>query len=581
MRSYLSDPVGAGVNAFATITDVVGREENRAMRRELMDREKAQQDIQMQAQTEQLKAFREDREFLRKTRMNEEELMKLAAAKETWAAGGTLSDEDFPRIIKAGLVSERFKDVPPEEWPRLNKNLQTLRTGIDKLWPTLNGQLSKGQGVYVTDEQAPEWFNALNVVYGKEINRGQSEYGAENAAEKRITRIYLDPRNGTMTPYLRVKNAASGDEYYAPMTYDRGTNPDSPVLQIPYQLFAATLNADVDMSKMLDAAMIRLGSKETLKVAQAQRETLKKNDVFAAGDIAIEELLTKNPRASIDKRKNVASRAIAEKAKELGVPIPRDEINTHLSKIFTKESRQFETPEEISDRMKRLNTAFRVSIGRASREKTPEAQRRKTSSLLRQLVPDARQSEINTLLKAEFPKEKGTGDLPERRFAHQLTREEKLDKEKAEEKAEKAKEKALKRISDIERTKTLLKSKIITRETLGEIGKLVPELEKDLGGSQGQKLSSEEYAKIEATFDEEVNHLRKRHGLNATEIAPPPKKLRSAEEAMAQASAETNIPKRTEGEIKDDLMKTGGMTEQEAVDYIKTLRIKKPEAFKD
>ena len=324
-----------------------------------MEKETAESKLRTEKTRSEMAWQDEQRQWMKETKLREDQLRGLAGAQAKFRAGIDLDDDDLNHVVRATRAMDLWKDLPVDQWQTLHKNLDVLKSGVEKYWPIINKQMEQGKGAYFSDEQAPDLFNALNKVYGSQIARGKDRHGETQGVEKRINRLYFDPRNGTMTPLLEVKDS-KGDTYFSPMTVDRGNDPDAPVLQIPYQMFGAHLNSHIDMSKMIDAAMIKLGDKETKKRVETETQTLKENEVWLAGSEAMYELMKTKPNASKNELANAFERAVIAKSKETGIPIKRTEITTEIAKISEKQPFQLGSPvgKTLQDRAKLIAQGF-------------------------------------------------------------------------------------------------------------------------------------------------------------------------------------------------------------------------------
>ncbi len=337
LRSAYSDPIGAGINAFRGVTDIFNQQEDRKMKRELMEREKAAADVSLEQHKLQTEALKENLQFQRETRLRADELRNLTAAKAKFEAGGDLDKDELGLVLRATGGMTLWKDVPPEEWTTLHNNLGTLQKGMEQNWPQISQALQQRmadgfKGVMVDETQAQDWFNALNKVYRSQINRGNDRHGQPTGVEKSISKLYIDGETGTMVPYLRVKDSKD-ETYFAPMTVDRGNDPQAPLLQLPLQIFQAQLKSNVSMSKMLDAAMMKLGSEETRKRWDSERETLKQNDAFLAGDKAVENLLNTKPNVTDRELQNAFLTSCRAYMKENRIAVKEQDLRNEAGKI--------------------------------------------------------------------------------------------------------------------------------------------------------------------------------------------------------------------------------------------------------
>jgi hypothetical protein len=341
LRSALSDPISVGINSFRSISDVLNQQESLKMRRSLMEREAAESQVRMEREKQGIEAEKENIGWNKQMRSRmgmewarEDDLRNFNAAVSKLDSGQNLEVSDYDSILKAAHGMPNWKDLKPEQWSEVHNNLRSLKTGIDHIWPQIAEVWGKGQGVYINRSQAPELFSAFDKIpsYGGAVNRGKDRHGETEGVEKSLERIYFDPRNGTMTPLLRVKDS-KGDTYEAPMTADRGNDPNAPVLQLPVQIFNAHLNAQLKMADWADSVRMKLGDKEVAKRHEAQKETLKQNEVWLAGEDSVEELLTKNPNATANELRNAFKKSVREKAKEKGIAIAEKDITNEAAKI--------------------------------------------------------------------------------------------------------------------------------------------------------------------------------------------------------------------------------------------------------
>lgn len=340
LKSVYSNPMESGIRAFRAVSDIFGdiedreaRKEDRAIRRQLMSQEQARNELLMEKTRNDMKYQEEEREHLKKLRQEQEQqifdtrtLRTLQAAKERVRQNQPLSDDEETAVLMASNRAVNWAGKNPDEITEINRSLKGLKDGIRGIWPVIEAQMQKGGG-YVERAQAPELFSAFDGIptYGGAVGRGADRNGATEGVTKKVERFYFDPKTQTMTPYLRVTDA-TGKEYYAPMTFDRGNDPNAPVVQLPLPIFNAHLQAQSEFADSLDVLRMKYGDADLIKRREQAEELATKSEAFLAGEKAVTDLLITNPRATSNQIRNAYSVAVRDKAKDLKIGIPQSEI---------------------------------------------------------------------------------------------------------------------------------------------------------------------------------------------------------------------------------------------------------------
>jgi hypothetical protein len=350
LQSMYSDPIASAIKTFSTLDDIMGRHEDRATRRELMaenladrrlqaERQKDADAWQKKVQADTEKGWGKRDEVAFDTRMAQ----RLASASEKLRSNKDLDEDEEMAYLAASNHALNWKDLSTDQLDGVHKSIRSLRDGLTKIGPALQQAIQSGKGGTISREQAPELFDAFDAVYGDQINKGTDRTG-KPAQEKKIDKIFIDPKDQTLVAQLRVKDA-DGKEYYAPMTADRGNDPNAAVLKLPIPLFIADMQAKINFADGLDLLRMKYGDKELTKKREEARETMKQSEAYRAGELAVMDALGKNRTAGVNELRAAGSKALRDKAKELGIAVPEKDI-TAWTKEFVAEKEQRPRAEE-------------------------------------------------------------------------------------------------------------------------------------------------------------------------------------------------------------------------------------------
>ena len=340
LRSVFSNPIESGISAFRGVSDILQQRESLGMRRELLEREKAQSELTMQRERQSLEfGKKQQAEWERAigrehaTEENIDLVTKFLPAKMKWdeakktGAVPNFTEEERTSIINLSKKFPMFADKNTDEVMRAltyannfhNKNQQKLMAG---------GSLNEAND--------PEYFKSLNVIH--DFNRGEDKYGLsveKDGVKKRLVGYIINPATKAVTPMLeittpvkegqvlKIKHPDSTEDsnayvvpkgqtsitYRAPATLDHGPDPNAPVFQTPIDMIDAHLNTHLDYGAMLQAATSQVSPKETVRKLQARTENIEKSAEFQKGEEALDKLLKENPKATVNQQRNVYSKA--------------------------------------------------------------------------------------------------------------------------------------------------------------------------------------------------------------------------------------------------------------------------------
>ena len=182
---------------------------------------------------------------------NQDNLRRLDAFKHRFQKGDAFTPEDVEwaqqNREKLGLPQDFFD-------PAKRQAMKQLYSGA--LQGLASGNLSKAQAV-----------EFLNTAYADQINRGEG-------GQKRIIDMIPGPDGQSFIPELAVTNEQG--EYRAPLTVDRGTDPNAAVKAIPMRQILEDVATRYQILASLDAAAIGFGDRrpiERQEQAEAARQT--------------------------------------------------------------------------------------------------------------------------------------------------------------------------------------------------------------------------------------------------------------------------------------------------------------------
>jgi hypothetical protein len=182
-------------------------------------------------------------------------------------------------------------------------------------YSTSKGVLRPG-GVYITEQQDPELFEAANIALAPSINKNLDS----KIAQKRLTGMALNP-DGTLSFEVELVGHDGKSLGKAPITYDRANgNPNSAVLQVPTVSVREYIEANKKLGEVLAAERVRLGDDAPLK---EQDESIKNAKAIKEVNAAIDKLP--------DGERKDALKAIA-------VPLQTPGVSPALGKIVSEEA---------------------------------------------------------------------------------------------------------------------------------------------------------------------------------------------------------------------------------------------------
>ena len=217
MRSVYSDPVASAIDAFGKVDRILGDREERATaaadRKLRLEREEedAKWKAKVKQRTEEQWGKEDQINFDARTGRN------LASASDAVKKGIPMSEAEQESVFTMMYVAPNWKGLnDPDKITELHRNIKTAQEGIKKLEPTIMAAIQSGKGGYIDRTAAPDLFNALDKIpiYGDAANEGTDRTG-QPAQEKKIQRVYIDPKDQTLVPELRVTDS-KGNEYRRP-----------------------------------------------------------------------------------------------------------------------------------------------------------------------------------------------------------------------------------------------------------------------------------------------------------------------------------------------------------------------------
>lgn len=247
-------------------------------------------------------------------------------------SGQSLDENDTKAILFAANRSVKFRNKSAAEIDALVKSANTLKSGIESIAPTIMEGMKKGQGMSIDRTQAPDLFNAFDQVYGDEINKGMDRTDSPSR-EKKVQRIFIGP-DGQMVPELRVIDS-QGKEYYAPVTAGRDGSPNAPLLTLPIGVFNAHLGSITKMGEWINSVRMTYGDKEFEKKMATHKENAEKSKAIGAGQMAVADLLSKDPGATVNKQRI----AFTDGASKIGTLTPHETAEFAKTYIPEKETR--------------------------------------------------------------------------------------------------------------------------------------------------------------------------------------------------------------------------------------------------
>jgi hypothetical protein len=282
---------------IAEIFHGIERAQDRPLRRELMQAETARtragtEEIQQRTKHEQMVDSLAQELKLKKEELNtlnsywfkvENKLEPTAAEHAVFWKG--LGSNDY---LKGKTLPEVQKIVEGAEGIRNN--------GLIKYAKQFQQANENKQGFVITRDQDPELFNHIDAQMGHLISQGTDRTGKQSQ-DKRVSKIIYDPNEATFSFGLDVKDS-NGQIYPAGMSHGRDANPNAPIIKMPAGMFVSQNEALVRVGKEIQARRIALGDEK----ATQQWEQGKKDAGHAAGWYAVQDLLKRNPKASVDQQ---------------------------------------------------------------------------------------------------------------------------------------------------------------------------------------------------------------------------------------------------------------------------------------
>ena len=198
MRSLTGDPIASAINAFGSMSQILGEIEDRPRRRELqaaqLEREKLG--------TEKMRgdiAFEEEQRKRDKemwgvdNAMSEENKRHFQAVmgdSDKQSGNVKFSDKEGEALIQAGV------NMPHVDLSKLDQQTEAatnLKQGMQALGQEI--QKSPEQKIMITRDQIPKIIDSFEEFYADDINKGTNEHGAtveKDGVKKRIKSIMID-----------------------------------------------------------------------------------------------------------------------------------------------------------------------------------------------------------------------------------------------------------------------------------------------------------------------------------------------------------------------------------------------------
>jgi hypothetical protein len=223
VRSVLSNPVESGINAFESITGMFQRGEQLKMRRELLDREKAESDLRMESNRVEL----ENRKQLYATNSKMASMLDEPGAAEALSGFVSESGKEKPKYsesqINAGI--DMASTLPHFKLDKLDEQADATKTFLDHGDAILQQVLvSPQQKITLTREQDPAFFDSFKFLYKDGVggyNKGTDRHGLsveKDGVNKEVKAALIDKTTNppTVSFIMDVETPVKEGQVYKP-----------------------------------------------------------------------------------------------------------------------------------------------------------------------------------------------------------------------------------------------------------------------------------------------------------------------------------------------------------------------------
>ena len=390
LRSTLSNPAESAIRAFETVSDTLERREAAPLKRELMAQEIADKKLRREREEEDIKWNEQYRARMKKQYALEDQLQLdhknmgyLSSAVDKFKSGKSavdLDENEIDAVLMSSNTWANWKDLPPDKWADMHKDLKTLKEGMKQHGPQIMTAMENGGKL--EKKQAPEIFDAMN----------RTE--AFGGSGTNFSAMYF---KGGNVVFEKEEKDDNGNTKYVPVRVP-GDDPNRPVLQIPVQLLGATINSQADAADWLEQIMMQKGNKEVGERRAKLKENQNQMRVLIAGQRAVDPILERNPNENVNVIRNAykkAAQELAEKEKIAVDPkVLSKEADDYVAsrvpqKKLTNEADLAERSTEVDEKGKPTPSAIRAEealkkLTEAKRgEKNPPAPPRRTLMDLR------------------------------------------------------------------------------------------------------------------------------------------------------------------------------------------------------
>ena len=347
MRSVYSDPVGAGLDSATKMLGILDAIEDAPAKRRLRELQVSKAERE-EAEAPEKTQWERDREAHVRKEWGDSDQVKFdtkqarlfQSARDGLASGRDLTEEEEGAYLMATHQAIDWKNKKPEEIDKFHKDIKALHDDLTKYAPAITKAMEKGGKL--ERSQAPDLFNKFDAVY--DVTKGP------NDKEKSLNAVYF--QGGKMVPvYEKVDK--DGNKTYGPAIVGNPKDPNSVVLSMPVQMFMSDLQHKKELAEGYDQLRMKYGDEKLAEKREKARESLKESEAFRAGELAVQEHITKKGKDythNVNELRNAYATAAREKAKDLGIPLDQKKIREGATEYLPEKQPKSETEWDIRKR---------------------------------------------------------------------------------------------------------------------------------------------------------------------------------------------------------------------------------------
>jgi hypothetical protein len=336
--------VNAGLDSAQKMLNILDTLEDRPAKQRLRELQVAKGEREEAEATANTQWEKDRRDHVRKEwgdsdqiKFDTKQARLFQSARDGLASGRDLTEEEEGAYLMATHQAVDWKNKTPEEIDKFHKDIKALHDDIAKYTPSIMNAMEKGGKIERT--QAPDLFNKFDAVY--DVTKGP------NDKEKSLNAVYF--QGGKMVPvYEKVDQ--DGNKTYGPAIVGNPKDPNAVVMSMPVQMLMSDLQHKKELAEGYDQLRMKYGDDELAKKREKARESLKESESFRAGELAVQEYITKkgkNYTHNVNELRNAYTTAAREKAKELGIPLDQKKLSEGAKEYLPEKQSKSDTEWDV------------------------------------------------------------------------------------------------------------------------------------------------------------------------------------------------------------------------------------------